>query len=80
MDHSFCIVDLYKGQQYKVRIAIKSGQLTGRYTDWVTVTLTGGKPKKGKINRIDQHKPTYVFSHINCSRSFGVLVQSSKET
>lgn len=42
----YIITDLYKGQQYKVRIAAKSGHLTGKSTNWLVATLSGGNKTK----------------------------------
>ncbi|XP_052084854.1 fibronectin-like isoform X2 [Mytilus californianus] len=47
----YIITDLYKGQQYKVRIAAKSGHLTGKSTNWLVATLSGGN--KTKIQKDD---------------------------
>ncbi|XP_063437519.1 receptor-type tyrosine-protein phosphatase S-like isoform X2 [Mytilus trossulus] len=54
----YIITDLYKDQQYKVRIAAKSGHLTGKSTNWLVATLSGGN--RTKIQKDDDEEDDFI--------------------
>lgn len=66
--------DLYKGQQYKVRIAAKSGHHAGKSTSWIVAELPGtNKTKKQDRNE----KGTYSvisYNYMRALKMVGILL------